>query len=367
MILASAPGRAGILGNPTDGYGGTVIACAIPARAYVALSTETDRLAIWYGGQHVELRERSDFENKGDRFDIVRAVLRYLGAFDLRAEIHCRTNVPEQAGLAGSTALLSATLAAVLKAMGQAYSPYYFAETNRIIELEHLGVQCGYNDAYSTTFGGLNYMDFRGKAYYRTLANEDYATIERLAPFVDRLPFVVAHSGVKHHSGAFHRPLSDRWLEGDRAVVEGYKRIAQLALEGKRYLIERDWFAFGRLMNENYEIQESLAPSGDVNNRMIRAALKSGALGAKLAGAGGGGTIIALTLEPDVTIAALREAGATEILSLAPEEAGVMVEDVNSEVDWSLIHCARTNPCQVGASRGYRLLGDFRMRSSESM
>jgi len=60
-------------------------------------------------------------------------------------------------------------------------------------------------------------------------------------------------------------------------------------------------------MNENHRIQDSLVDSGEQNNFMIRVAKQNGALGAKLAGAGGGGgTIIALTLEPERTKQALK-------------------------------------------------------------
>jgi mevalonate kinase len=59
---------------------------------------------------------------------------------------------------------------------------------------------------------------------------------------------------------------------------------------------------------------------------MIRVARKNGALGAKLAGAGGGGTIIALTLEPERTKEALLQAGADCFVELSPDAPGVTVE-----------------------------------------
>ena len=59
---------------------------------------------------------------------------------------------------------------------------------------------------------------------------------------------------------------------------------------------------------------------------MIQVAKQNGALGAKLAGAGGGGTIIAITLEPERTKEALKEAGAEEFIELDPKAEGVTVE-----------------------------------------
>jgi galactokinase/mevalonate kinase-like predicted kinase len=186
--------------------------------------------------------------------------------------------------------------------------------------------QCGYQDAYMTTFGGLNYLDFRGKEYYKELDKEIYATVEPLGAFVGDMPFVLAHTGVKHHSGNFHRPLRERWLEGDKAVVEGYKEIAHIAREGKKALLAQRWDELGYLMNKNHEIQDSLSDSGGQNNRMIKIAKENGALAAKLAGAGGGGTIIALTLDPVRTMNALREAGVEQFIKLDPRGQGITVE-----------------------------------------
>lgn len=327
VIVASAPGRAGIIGNPTDGYGGSMIACSIAGRARVEIRP-SERLVVQYGESEQVLVWENDFQPKKDCFDIVRAVLRYFGLRNLKARISLSTDIPVRAGLAGSTAMLSAVLAAVLRLTGQRVSKHYFAELNRTIELHHMKTHCGYQDAYMTTFGGLNYLDFRAKENYRTLENEVYATVEPLADHVSELPFVVAHTGVQHSSGDFHKPIRDRWLEGEAAVVRGYEEIAQLACEGKRALIEGDWDTLAYLMNENHRMQDSISPSGEANNYLIRMALANGASAAKLAGAGGGGTIIALTLDPERTIRGLRDAGAEEFVQLNPWNHGVTAQTI---------------------------------------
>jgi len=142
---------------------------------------------------------------------------------------------------------------------------------------------------------------------------------------------VVAHTGIKHHSGNFHKPLREKWLEGDKAVIEGYKEIADIAREGKKALLNEDWDELAYLMNKNHEIQNSLAHSGEQNLYMMKVARENGALAAKLAGAGGGGTIIALTLEPERTMRALKEAGAEVFVEFAPDAEGVKVEVVEEK------------------------------------
>ena len=58
--------------------------------------------------------------------------------------------------------------------------------------------QCGYQDAYMTTFGGLNFLDFRGKEYYKELEKEQYGTVGSISHFVTDIPIIVAHTGIKH-------------------------------------------------------------------------------------------------------------------------------------------------------------------------
>ena len=328
MIRVTAPGRAGIIGNPTDGYGGTMIACSIKNRAEVTIEESKELIIENQFGRKV-LKWKNDFENQDDYFDLVRSVLRYLKLYDLKAKITTNSDIPIQAGLSGSTALLSAILSAVLSFIGQKHNKYELAEINRVIELHYMKCQCGYQDAYMSTFGGLNYMDFRGKEYYRELEKEIYATIEPLASYIEEFPFVIAHTGIKHHSGKFHKPIRDRWLEGDRQVVAGYNEIAQIAREGKKALLKQDWHELAYLMNKNHEIQDSITDSGEQNNYMIKVAKENGALAAKLAGAGGGGTIIALTLEPQQTMKALKEAGAETFVELDPKAEGISIEYID--------------------------------------
>jgi len=109
----------------------------------------------------------------------------------------------------------------------------------RSIELNYMGVVCGYQDQYMATFGGLNYMDFRDKEFYREVMSEPFATVESLTQHVEELPFILANTGVAHHSGAVHKPIRERWLEGDRDVVEAYVALLARGQPGETYNIAR--------------------------------------------------------------------------------------------------------------------------------
>ena len=324
-IHCSAPGRCGIIGNPTDMYGGSVISCSIKYRAYVTVEP-SDQLEVVASGSRAVIKGPDDLRLSGDHCDVARAVLDYFRDHSLRCRISYRSDIPIKAGVAGSTALTVAILYGLLCSQGVERDRYHVAELARHIELNHLRVVCGYQDAYMCTFGGLNYMDFRGKEFYRDAADELYATVEPLDSFVPELPFVLVHTGVSHSSDAVHKPLRDRWLEGDRAVGEAYLKMAHLAREGKKALLRQDWQRLGRLMNQNHAMQRDLGGSGEANERLIGLALEHGGLGAKLAGAGDGGTIIALNPDPEEMIAALRAAG-SELIFYPHPCRGVCLEE----------------------------------------
>lgn len=327
QIVCSAPGRAGIIGNPTDMYGGAVLSCSMAMRARVSIAP-AEELILETGEETCKITVLADLSPRGDRFDIARAVLDYFRLPPLACRVQYDSEIPLKSGMAGSTALVVALLHALQVWQGESSNRYRLAEQVRYVELNNLKVVCGYQDAYMCTFGGLNYMDFGGKQFYRRAEAELFATVEPLAPHVAKLPFVLGFTGVQHASSAVHRPLRERWLDGEPAVVEGYRRITEIARTGKKALIQEDWRLLGRLMVENHEIQRDLGGSGASNERLIAAALEAGALGAKLAGAGDGGTIIALWPWPDSTRLeeALDAAGASAIFR--PEVGpGVMLEE----------------------------------------
>jgi galactokinase/mevalonate kinase-like predicted kinase len=313
-VVCSAPGRAGIIGNPTDMYGGSVISCSVGLRARATV-TPAESIVLATNGEECCIKGADDLRPQGDLFDIPRAILSYMHLPPLRCRVHYESNIPMRSGMSGSTALLVATLQALLVWQGEYLAHYQLAERARYIELNYLKIVCGYQDAYMCTFGGLNYMDFRGKQFYRSAEAELFATIEPLADYAPKLPFVLGFTGVQHISGAVHKPIRERWLEGEAAVVRGYERITEIARMGKKALIQQDWPTLSRLMNENHAIQRDLGGSGESNERLIDAVLDAGAPGAKLAGAGNGGTIIALWPWEDAAPLeeALRSAGASAI------------------------------------------------------
>ncbi len=333
-ITYSAPGRCGIVGNPSDMYGGSVISCSTIERAYVTVE-DYEALEIVVEDAVLTVRSPEDLRQNDSMFDAVLAAIEYFELEKAHVRITITSEIPVRAGLSGSTALLTALVAGLLEWMEtnnietpekaawgeKAYkNRYLLAEIVRHIELYFLKIVCGYQDAYMCAFGSLNFLDFRDKQNYLSLSREPLGSVENLANYAPSLPLVLAHTGVQRVSGAVHKPVRDRWIEGDPAVVKGMLRLAYIARMAKKALIQGDWKLLGEAMTENHEIVRSLGSSSEINERIIQTALDSGAIAAKLAGGGKGGTIIALHPEPEPMIEALREAGADRILYPAPAD-----------------------------------------------
>ncbi len=319
-ITASAPGRCGIVGNPTDMYGGSVLSCTTRERAACTITMDTDSFHVENGAETAVFHGVEELTLRNDNLDIARAALLYFGINPAITHFSMRlsTTLPMRAGLAGSTAMLTAIVGALNTFLDLNRNPYALAETIRKIEARLLGILCGFQDQHMAVFGGINYMEFAGKESLEQKEEEPLAVVEPLINSVRRPPLLLAHTGVQHHSGTVHKSPRQRWLEGEKLVRESYARIAKLTPIAKRALIEQDWGLLGSLMNENHSIASELGGSGPENDRLIQAARKAGAYGAKLAGAGGGGTIIALTDKPEHIAAALTSAGAEQILTPEP-------------------------------------------------
>lgn len=322
-IISSAPGRCGIVGNPTDMYGGSVLSLSVRERATCRLMMRQSKgINATNEDDHAIFTNKSDLILCGDKLDILRAALTFF-ALDLEAvtlNIHLSTDIPMKAGMAGSTAMLASIVGAFDALLGLKMSPYALAETTRKIEARVMGVVCGHQDQHMAIFGGLNFMDFAGKESLTQSEEEPFATVEPLGAFFPNPPFILAHTGKQHHSGTVHRSPRERWLAGEPLVRQSYLRIAELARHGKRALLQNNLQLLGKLMNENHALVRELGGSGEENDRLIGAALDAGAYGAKLAGAGGGGTIIALTDNLTHVGDALTKAGSPRLLYPSPVE-----------------------------------------------
>jgi galactokinase/mevalonate kinase-like predicted kinase len=264
-------------------YGGTVISTAIPLRARCTLEPAA-RLTFQ---SPTQLLTPDTLDLAGDEFDVCRVALQGLGftiesaPFALRIE----TDIPAQAGLAGSSALLTAIVACLLHSRGEAWrAPHALAERVRQIEARDLQVACGYQDFYMAVWGGLNLMDFRDKQGLGADPHEPWAMVEPLMGYLRgaQIPLWLATTGGARFSGTVHANLRARWEAGDPSVADGMQRIGRLAREAKHALLEQDWTRLAHLMNENYAIIRDLGGSGESLDQLVTCALETRRAGRKV-------------------------------------------------------------------------------------
>ncbi len=289
-VSFSAPGRCGILGNPSDMYGGCVISCSVPARNTCTVEESSE----WSLPPDTRL------------WDAAVARIPLPGKYKVTWE----TDVPRSSGLSGSTALLAATVACVSVLADKSIPDdrREFAELVRDIELREAGIVCGYQDAYMCVLGGMNRLDFAGKHPI------DSGPLGTVTPVSVQGSFLLITTGVERLSGSVHGPIRDRWLAGD---PNARRLIEELAAMGRSANTSDD---FAAAMNRNFQIIQELGGSGESIDRLVQECLDHGAKAAKLAGAGMGGTVIALTDNPEELQQRLSEIGYTRFLRPVPTE-----------------------------------------------
>ncbi len=318
------------MGNPSDMYGGRVVSITTQERAYCTIQ-ENDRLEIIAGEKRATIQHDEDLRLTGDRLDILRATLLEAGVSPqtARFRIETRTDIPMRAGLAGSTAIVGAVVGALNSYFGWELNRYQLAEFCRKVEARRMNIMCGFQDQYMTIFGGVNFMQFAGKESLQQQPEEPFAVVEPLQwPNTPDTPdLVLAHTGIQHDSGTVHRSPRQRWEAGEEPFRRNYARIGELGWLARDAILKRQWEALGELMNENHRLVQELGGSGPQNDALIEAARKAGALGAKLAGAGGGGTVIVLTRDRGGMADALRRAGAEQLLAPAAAE-GLAIKSI---------------------------------------
>lgn len=310
MITATAPCQCGLVGDPTGLWGGSVLACSLRERACCSLNTDVEDTVISVLGQHQTVEATHDLAlGDNQTLNIARAALSALEVLPGRTPpFHLTANcdVPLQAGLAASTALLAAITGCLLAHLELRLNPYEVAELVQKIECDLLGSCGGFQEAYMTVFGGLNFLDFQDKGGAGTQdAATPFATVEQLEKYVGELPFLVA----------CRADLPICQIRGQAVQsADGWKALAGLARAAKRAILTCDWDDCASLINRSYSIQHSRGTLAAEAEALIAAARGGGADAAKLSGQ----AVLALTQDFEQTIQALQAAGATHLFFPQP-------------------------------------------------
>ena len=253
MSRGTAPARAALLGNPSDGYGGHVVAFAFDAYAAEVVAEPAPAFAI-------DPRDR-------DAEPLLRAAARRAG--DERVRLRWATTIPRQVGLGGSSALVIAAL----RALGIDAPPATLAELALAVEVDDLGIQAGLQDRVAQAYGGVVSMDFARRAYEPL----DAALLPAL--------YVAHQPGPAEPSGAVHATLRERHAR-DAEVRRAMERLADVALRGRDAIVSGDHDALARSVDATLDLRRELMPLDPGCLRAVELARGAGA-SANYAGSGG--------------------------------------------------------------------------------
>lgn len=305
MIIASAPARVGLLGNPSDGYGGRTLGLAVPRFEATVEIEPADHLEIVHHDDDLprwssvpDLVDRVDRHGYGTGPQLLAATIRTLadvassiersGVARLTGRIHYRTTIPRSVGLAGSSALVVAAIRAIGQLTGLELPPAVLASVALRVETEQMGITAGLQDRVVQAHGGLVAMNF-GEMEVEARFGVSHGQYRQLDPSALPPLFLAYRDAAAEPSDGYHRKLRQRFEEGDAVVRDTMHHLAGLAVEGEAALRWRDGARFGALLSENMGLRRRLGPLPDAQLALIEAA---GRVDAPATFAGSGGAIV---------------------------------------------------------------------------
>lgn len=298
MIETYAYARAGLLGNPSDGYFGKTI--ALLARNFRAR-------VLLYPSARLEIRPSKADTPMFDSLDNLYATTRWRGyyggiriiqALIVRFMDYCRrsgielpnrnftveyeSTIPLRLGMGGSSSIITAALRALCE--------YYSVriplpiQANLVLETEtkELGVPAGPQDRVIQVYEGLVYMDFAEDL----MTARGYGNYEPLDPALLPNMYLAYRTSLSEGTEIFHSNVRERWLHGDSEIVSAMRTWASYAEQGRDALLERDYATLNRLIDRNFDLRATIYPIGKGNLEMIQTARGAGA-SANFAGSGG--------------------------------------------------------------------------------
>ena len=298
IIEQAAHGRAGLIGNPSDGYFGKTISFII--RNFGALVTcyQTPRVAIVPGPRdHLEFSSRQALVHDvtlNGYYGGVRLIKAAVKAFsdycdqhdiqlaDKNFTLEYKTNVPVRVGLAGSSAIITATIKALQRFYDVEIPKPELPNLILSVEVNQLKIGAGLQDRVVQVYEGAVFMDFHKPTMEKQgFGNYVELDIKKLPPL-----FVAYHNNLSEGTEITHNDLRARFNRGEKAVVEGMKTFASFAEEAKNLIEADNGQEIGPLMDANFDLRASLCAISEGNHKLIETGRKHGAH-VKFAGSGG--------------------------------------------------------------------------------
>ena len=301
IIEKTACARAGLVGNPSDGYNGKTLAFSMK---------NFQAKVVLYEWEDVEMVQTSlDQSRFSSVQDLVRDVKLhgYYGGMRLlkatvkkfveycentRRTLHDRnfsvryeSNIPRQVGLAGSSAIIVATLRCLMEFYEIDIPLEVQPSLVLAVENEELGISAGLQDRVIQVYDGLVFMDF-SKEKMRKIDGFDCGVYERLDPALLPSLYVAYNPDVSEPGEIFHNDLRGRFLRNESDVVQAMQTFARLAEEARQALLTNDPQRLRDCINENFNTRLAICRLPEKQKRMVDVSQETGA-SAKFAGSGG--------------------------------------------------------------------------------
>lgn len=288
MIITKTPFRISFCGGGSDmadfyrNYGGCVVSTSINRYMYLTIHPYFDESKTALRYSKIEVVD----DIKNIEHSIYRQVLNDM---DIRGvEISSTADVPSGTGLGSSSAFTVGLLHTLHCYQGRFVSKENIAAEACEVEIEKLGNPIGKQDQYAAACGGLNFIEFN---------MDDTVTVSKIImeketkeALQDNL--IMFYTGLTHDANAI---LAEQKKNiSAEAKAKNLLQMCDLARNMKASLENNELSDFGKLLNEGWIRKRELA-SGVTNKKiddLYEAAIKNGATGGKLLGAGGGGFLL---------------------------------------------------------------------------
>ena len=218
--------------------------------------------------------------------DLIISVIKILKP-DYGFNLTTYSDVAPGTGLGGSAALVSSMIGAFNNFRENKYTDYEIAELAFHAERVCLNISGGWQDQYATVFGGFNYIEFKGSEnIVNTLRISDDIKNE----LEDSL--ILCNTGISHNSNTIHVDQKKQMNNKKQKLHANKAKL--IAHEMKSRILKGKLDDFGKLLHEAWEIKKNFSKmiTNKKLDKVYDFAIKNGALGGKLLGAGNGGYFI---------------------------------------------------------------------------
>lgn len=290
--------RAGLLGNPSDGYFGKTISIIIRNFGASISLYESPELNI----EEMDV-DQNTFRNVYHLIDSVKITGYYGGTRLIKATIkkfveYCESNnirlcnknftiryrssIPRQVGLAGSSAIVTATMKALMQFYEVDIQKHVLPTIILQAETEELGINAGLQDRVIQVYEGCVFMDFE-KEHFQKNGFGKYEQIDSALLPKLYLAYKIELGKV---SGTVLSNIREKYEKGDSLVIDTLTELADLARQGKEVILKKDYKTLGELMDKNFDLRCKIMNISDSNKELVMTARNCGA-SAKFSGSGG--------------------------------------------------------------------------------